>query len=1425
MTTQDISRFLLQPAKHYAATRLQQGRILLDSDFNEGAALAEEDQRRLVLDLVGTEASPDAGFSIGQPFPASPPRPDQTDALRVGDPLVPVNVELNRETTAVHPVTVRAGSMLVGGLRVELERAEHIAFQRDFLQMTAHDLPNVSLGSPALRTLYYLHVWDQCVTAVEDQEIREVMLGGPDTSVRMRRMRRVQTFSNLTSNAEDCGEAFRELTTSLLADNGAFDPASGELKSEGRLQLVLQHGESSDTCGPCAPNVRRFLGAENVTLRILLTDANHFVWTTDGSPLVRVRVTGLGDSPVTKVTVQLLTAPQSERDLPLPHRVVELVPFGALLGGGDLLDGTKTPHFRKVAAELGAFSRVLEYDPATQSFTVELLDSIDGLPSFVDAAEALVTRWDDAHPDASELNTPFDDDGRNFYLRLWHDAPTPADVRIRTQNSPSGPALGDTGVVPVFHHDGRAGDFWIAALRTEQPGLVAPLDLIVAPGGVAPHGPRRFLAPLALVETNTTSVTRSTDCRVRLRRVTGESCITFTVGDGVNSVGAFRSIQAAINALPSDGGRIAVRPGVYSEDLRIIGRRNIVLEGCGEGTILQTPTFGASPVLIDVEESQSIVVTGFTIRSAEQQVMYANNIADFHLSDISITSGLVVNGQFIAGAISPGNALIDLVRASSATLRSMIFACAQRPALRIFSSDVVTMTDLTLTGLPGDGPAATQPMITISGSALVKLHDSRLETFGQVGVAVQSSSQDVEIVSVSVDATRHVLAGDVTDTRTGIDIESGERVLFERSRVTMDSVESDDAAVAVKGNDIVVRSNRIEAKLLCFDSGGGDSESGGCEDLRAFAWGGLHVRGGSLRVEVRKNHINGGVGHGITLGSLLWHHASSPRSPSLARLRVGPGKGQVAEREDDGSLVVNDDVGLGFTGDDDDFLPVSEGTVNDVVIADNRIEQMSTNGISVITVLGLRNQGGQLIEVDRARIESNVIVDNLRRLGDDLPVTSEILPFPASREGTGITLSVLPFGGIVLGAATGGIDIRNNVITNNGSSQIHPINGVFVLNGDAISISGNRIANNGGIAFAGTNTPSPLPGVRAGIAVMLAGTGSAAALDEISPILSGHHVRDSRGSSLRVVGNTVVQNEGRALHAVATGAVSVENNFLSSLGYHGSETTTDRFAIGDVVYIQNLGAPWETFDIGLVKLQSPPAPRDIIPGQEPPFEDFITPKKTSQFLYNRVRQSPRFFVGEGGPILFNNNQVTYDWQYRRVPPAGSGAPLSFFPVALLALDHVGVQNNSFALRLEKAPSVTLPTPPPPLPDVGGQQPSIVHAYAQVFIIGSTLNASRNRIASGIDNVVLSLLTFTELMSVASANQSTHSILGIPNVSDPISGNPNGPASPYVLYQDDQTRISAGNQVMLSRTPPVVETLARSLRQGFVRLLRVPGASL
>src|SRR5512138_3277262 len=105
MSNPDISRFLKQPGKHYAGVRLQQGRILTDADFNEGAWMREEDQRRGVVDFVGARGAPDLGFKIHQP------------------------------SDLTQQATIQAGSFYLGGLRLEMEQTQPFNYQRDFLQM------------------------------------------------------------------------------------------------------------------------------------------------------------------------------------------------------------------------------------------------------------------------------------------------------------------------------------------------------------------------------------------------------------------------------------------------------------------------------------------------------------------------------------------------------------------------------------------------------------------------------------------------------------------------------------------------------------------------------------------------------------------------------------------------------------------------------------------------------------------------------------------------------------------------------------------------------------------------------------------------------------------------------------------------------------------------------------------------------------------------------------------------------------------------------------------------------------------------------------------------------------------------------------------------------------------------------------------
>ncbi|NIS65444.1 MAG: hypothetical protein GTO05_09875, partial [Gemmatimonadales bacterium] len=155
----------------------------------------------------------------------------------------------------------------MGGLRFEVDaEGETFLGQDDWLQIDADLLnlpttPTVADLTDGARIrdrfdLVYLRAWEQCVTAFEDSELRERALAGPDTSVRIRRMRRVEV---LPDTAESCSAAFEQLKQTLTAPRSpdqsgvphAFDASACELRSKAKLTVApALDGITEDPCKP-----------------------------------------------------------------------------------------------------------------------------------------------------------------------------------------------------------------------------------------------------------------------------------------------------------------------------------------------------------------------------------------------------------------------------------------------------------------------------------------------------------------------------------------------------------------------------------------------------------------------------------------------------------------------------------------------------------------------------------------------------------------------------------------------------------------------------------------------------------------------------------------------------------------------------------------------------------------------------------------------------------------------------------------------------------------------------------------------------------------------------------------------------------------------------------------------------------------------
>jgi hypothetical protein len=200
MATVDLSRDEHDVTKHYTGVRMQQGRVLTDDDWNENGRIDDEDMRQSRLDIIGSYGSPDDGFDISalsgsQTYPA-PGLPD---------------------------FNIAVGTTYLGGLRLTLEKAQLYSNQSDWLDYgnpASTDVDDVPTKSGQV-SLVYLEAWQQPVSAVEDSELFETALGGPDTTTRIRNMQSVR-LANTT-------DPFRRLFGLDPRQRSLFAVGSGRL--------------------------------------------------------------------------------------------------------------------------------------------------------------------------------------------------------------------------------------------------------------------------------------------------------------------------------------------------------------------------------------------------------------------------------------------------------------------------------------------------------------------------------------------------------------------------------------------------------------------------------------------------------------------------------------------------------------------------------------------------------------------------------------------------------------------------------------------------------------------------------------------------------------------------------------------------------------------------------------------------------------------------------------------------------------------------------------------------------------------------------------------------------------------------------------------------------------------------------------------
>ena len=162
----DFTRNSDEPSHRYSGVLMQQGRVLLDADWNEQWAIQTRSIRTALSDLIGQHGGP-----------ALPARdddgdgdPDDADGGSGPDPHQPGFALLSvAEEGGESVVTLNGGSYYVDGIRLTLPEVTQV-----FWELEPTEEP----------TLVYLEVFERHVNVVEDPGLREVALMGPDTTTR-----------------------------------------------------------------------------------------------------------------------------------------------------------------------------------------------------------------------------------------------------------------------------------------------------------------------------------------------------------------------------------------------------------------------------------------------------------------------------------------------------------------------------------------------------------------------------------------------------------------------------------------------------------------------------------------------------------------------------------------------------------------------------------------------------------------------------------------------------------------------------------------------------------------------------------------------------------------------------------------------------------------------------------------------------------------------------------------------------------------------------------------------------------------------------------------------------------------------------------------------------------------------------------------
>jgi hypothetical protein len=462
----DFSRDTFDPTKHFLRVFMQQGRVLLDADWNEQAAILLHYVQTLAADLIGPHGGPELnyGFAI----------------------LSRSNLRAN--------FLIGRGRYYVDGILCENES------QVLYAPSDAPELPQPDLLAGELKNgnyLVYLNVWERLITAIEDESIREVALGagGPDTAARSKVVWQVRALRLADGTPLNLKCATIHTSDLWIKQLELWQP-----KQRGLLKAKAEEADDLDSTDPCiiSPEAH-YRGAENQLYRVEIhrggkvgsqaaEDQPTFKWSRENASVAL---------PIRSINGHQVTLEHLGRDARLGVEVgdwVEVLDDHYLLRS----DGAPRP-----------LLKITDID------SMEMIVTLSGAPPPVTTIQGghtialrnpLLRRWDHQAGDP-----------RTGGLELGNNGA--ALIKEATATKENWLNLED-GIQIQFQPGGnyRAGDYWLIPARTatgdvEWPGAVGK------PEPLPPRGVQHHYVPLARINVDQGVVTVQEDFRRRFSQL------------------------------------------------------------------------------------------------------------------------------------------------------------------------------------------------------------------------------------------------------------------------------------------------------------------------------------------------------------------------------------------------------------------------------------------------------------------------------------------------------------------------------------------------------------------------------------------------------------------------------------------------------------------------------------------------------------------------------------------------------------------------------------------------------------------------------------------------------------------------------------------------------------------------------------------